>query len=116
MVAVAVALVVAVLIWNGVTWSPPPPDAAVHARDTPALPLGNTVDTPALEIGMSTDQVRSIEGEPTSIHEDRWEYGPSWIRFEHDEVVDWYSSPLRSLATAKRTPDTAPVVPTATDN
>ncbi len=115
-VALAVALVVAVLIWNGVAWSPPPPDASVHARDAPVLPLGSTMNTPALEIGMSSDQVRSIEGEPTGIHDDRWEYGPSWIRFEHDEVVDWYSSPLRSLATAKRTPDAAPVVPTATDN
>ncbi|MFC4526777.1 hypothetical protein ISN76_08720 [Dyella halodurans] len=115
-IALAVALVAAVLIWNGVGWSPAPPDAAVHVRDTPALPLGSEANTPALEIGMSSDQVRSIEGEPTSIHDDRWEYGPSWIRFEHDEVVDWYSSPLRSLATAKRTPDAAPVVPTATDN
>ncbi len=115
-VALVVALVVAALVWNGIAWSPPPPDTSVQARETPGLPLGSAVITPALEIGMSSDQVRSIEGEPTSIHDDRWEYGPSWIRFEHDEVVDWYSSPLRSLATAKRTPDAAPSVPSASDN
>lgn len=115
-VVLVAALVVAVLVWNGVAWSPSPPDASVRASDTRGLPLGSAVNTPALEIGMSSDQVRSIEGEPTGIHDDRWEYGPSWIRFEHDEVVDWYSSPLRTLATAKRTPDAAPVVPTASDN
>ena len=115
-IALAVALVVAVLVWNGVAWSPSTPDAYVRSLNSHGLPLGNAVNTPALEIGMSSDQVRTIEGEPTGIHDDRWEYGPSWIRFEHDEVVDWYSSPLRSLATAKRTPDATPVVPTATDN
>ena len=114
-IALAVALVVAVLVWNGVSWSPPP-EASVRGRDGHGLPLGNALSTPALEIGMSSDQVRAIEGEPISIHDDRWEYGPSWIRFEHDEVVDWYSSPLRSLATARRTPDAAPVVPGAADN
>jgi hypothetical protein len=54
---------------------------------------------PMLALGMTPENVRAIEGEPTLIRDDRWEYGPSWIRFENGEVVDWYSSPLQSLRT-----------------
>jgi DnaJ domain len=52
-----------------------------------------------LELGMSGEAVRAIEGEPTLMGGDRWEYGPSWIRFEDGKVTDWYSSPLRPLKT-----------------
>lgn len=52
-----------------------------------------------LHLGMSTDDVRALEGEPVAVHGDLWEYGPSWVRFDHDEVVDWHSSPLRPLRT-----------------
>jgi hypothetical protein len=50
-----------------------------------------------LTVGMKDDEVAAIEGEPTMRSPDRWEYGPSWVRFEGGGVVDWYSSPLRSL-------------------
>ena len=36
------------------------------------------------------------------IGENRWDYGPSWIRFENDKVVDWYSSPLQPLKHATK--------------
>lgn len=51
----------------------------------------------ALTLGMTEEQVLAIEGEPTHRGVDRWEYGPSWIRFEQGAVADWYSSPLRAL-------------------
>jgi hypothetical protein len=52
-----------------------------------------------LHTGMSADGVRELEGEPLAVHGDLWEYGPSWIRFDHDAVVEWHSSPLRPLHT-----------------
>jgi hypothetical protein len=52
-----------------------------------------------IALGMDTDAVRAIEGDPMLVGENRWDYGPSWIRFENDKVVDWYSSPLHPLKT-----------------
>ena len=52
-----------------------------------------------LHVGMSAADVRSVEGEPLAVHGELWEYGPSWIRFDHDEVVEWHSSPLHPLHT-----------------
>ena len=52
-----------------------------------------------LHVGMSAEDVRSVEGEPLAVHGELWEYGPSWIRFDHDEVVEWHSSPLHPLHT-----------------
>jgi hypothetical protein len=57
-----------------------------------------------LELGMDTNAVRAIEGDPILTGGDRWEYGPSWIRFEDGKVADWYSSPLRPLKTATAQP------------
>lgn len=55
-----------------------------------------------LHVGMSAADVRSVEGEPLAMHGALWEYGPSWIRFDHDEVVEWHSSPLHPLHTEAR--------------
>lgn len=53
---------------------------------------------PPIALGMDADTVRAREGPPGDIIAgERWEYGPSWIRFENNKVVDWYSSPLRPL-------------------
>ena len=53
---------------------------------------------PTIALGMDADTVRANEGPPRDIIAgERWEYGPSWIRFENNKVVDWYSSPLRPL-------------------
>jgi hypothetical protein len=112
----AIVAVIAVLGWDVV--SSPPPSSAPAARATVGneASLGARAEQPALEVGMSSGQVRAIEGEPTGLHGDRWEYGPSWVRFEDDQVVDWYSSPLRSLGTAGRTPDAAASSPTASND
>lgn len=64
------------------------------------------VATQVLSLGMSPESVRAIEGDPEAIHDGRWEYGPSWISFDHDEVVGWHSSPLRSLKTSRGLPPT----------
>ena len=92
------AAVVVWLVWPG---QQPPPPAAPLADEAPT-PANRTAtrvpaDRRALEPGMDAAAVRGIEGEPTLIGDQRWEYGPSWIRFEDGKVVDWYSSPLYPL-------------------
>lgn len=62
-----------------------------------AEPAAPAVDAATLALGMKDEEVAAVEGEPTLRSPDRWEYGPSWVRFEGGSVVDWYSSPLRSL-------------------
>lgn len=48
-------------------------------------------------VGMDREQVRRILGTPVSEHEQRWEYGPSWIEFRCGKVTSWYASPLYPL-------------------
>lgn len=53
---------------------------------------------PTIALGMDAATVRARVGLPGNIIAgERWEYGPSWIRFDNDKVIDWYSSPLRPL-------------------
>ena len=59
-----------------------------------AKPLTATL---AIAPGMGKNTVRDILGEPLDMHALRWSYGPSWVEFRCDKVVDWYSSPLRPL-------------------
>lgn len=80
---------------------PPRPARAPSAAD------GGADDTRAqarLELGMDADTVRSIQGEPVQWNGSEWSYGPSWLRFEDDRLVDWYSSPLHPLRTATASP------------
>lgn len=53
-----------------------------------------------LEVGMDKNTVLAIQGEPLHKYETEWDYGPSWLRFEQDRLIDWYSSPLYRLKTA----------------
>ncbi|BDU21873.1 hypothetical protein DYGSA30_33300 [Dyella sp. GSA-30] len=91
--------VTAALFWctDPLPFLPEVSHAPYIAPSTAEMPEKPVVST--LALGMSSENVRAIEGEPTLIRDDRWEYGPSWIRFENGEVVDWYSSPLQSLKT-----------------
>lgn len=57
-----------------------------------------------LELGMDPTSVIAIQGRPMRIEGDRWEYGPSWLRFDEEGLVDWYSSPLHPLETPHRMP------------
>ena len=42
-----------------------------------------------------------VSRELSGVH---WEYGPSWVRFECGQVVDWYSSPLNPLKASRSCP------------
>jgi len=50
-----------------------------------------------IAVGMDREQVRRILGTPMTEHEQRWEYGPSWIEFRCGKVTSWYASPLYPL-------------------
>jgi len=52
-----------------------------------------------LVVGMDMDTVLALQGAPTHQGGTVWEYGPSWVRFEEDRLVEWYSSPLYQLKT-----------------
>lgn len=81
------------------------------ASPAPAVrPLGDAAPAPSLSLGITSEDVRSMLGEPDSVHGDRWEYGPSWVRFENGRVSDWYSSPLRELGATARTPNAEPTM------
>ena len=79
------------------------PDA-VEPTDAPTQDLRRPVSEQLLAIGMDGKQVRRIQGEPYNSHEQRWEYGPSWILFDCGKVVDWYSSPLHPLQVRNASP------------
>ncbi|NID14542.1 J domain-containing protein [Luteibacter yeojuensis] len=92
---VAMAAGAAILAWS--SWpADPAPEAEARPVSAPSMER-ETPPAPVLALGMTPEDVVAVEGEPTRRGEERWEYGPSWIRFEQGEVVDWYSSPLRVL-------------------
>lgn len=100
----AIVLVgVAVTAWS--MWPASEEYAGEVEQDTVApLRLGEHEAQGTLTLGMTQDEVLAVEGEPMRRSEDRWEYGPSWVRFEQGAVVDWYSSPLRSLRVSSSKP------------
>ena len=87
----------AITMW---TWPQDEPVETDGASEPVAMAEHDTPAARFITVGMTPDDVAAIEGEPTRRGADRWEYGPSWIRFEGGAVADWYSSPLRSLRTA----------------
>lgn len=93
----ATFVVAGVLVWTVI----PDPDRVDPAVEgVPAITA--EVAEPAIEgamlaAGMKEEDVIAVEGEPTLRGPDRWQYGPSWVRFEGGSVVEWYSSPLRAL-------------------
>lgn len=98
------AIGVAVLVWSLMPAAVDPDsddmaDApAVHGHAMPApAPTSALASIGPLTLGMSEDDVLALEGEPTQRGDGRWEYGPSWVRFDNHAVSDWYSSPLRGL-------------------
>jgi hypothetical protein len=105
---IPIALVaVGFLFWGASAVSPPPDgtsDGTPHDSDANSA---ETPATPMLALGMSPENVRAIEGNPVEIRDDLWVYGPSWVRFDHGSVIDWYSSPLHSLRTAQTRPSAA---------
>jgi len=105
--ALLVVAAVGVLAWSmySIYGQPVAGDASDDASATMQANGGerdDSTDAPALRLGMSTEEVRAVEGDPVSMHGDLWEYGPSWVRFDQDRVVDWHSSPLRALHTGEK--------------
>jgi hypothetical protein len=104
--------IAAIAIW--LIWSPPWQTESTDSDMSAPATVPAAVDTgqehvdpnaPAtIRIGTTTGTVRALEGEPMIINRNRWEYGPSWVYFQGDTVVDWYSSPLHPLETASPHP------------
>ncbi|MBJ6978228.1 J domain-containing protein [Luteimonas sp. MC1895] len=97
-------LLLVVATWLWLPGTAPPPDRFDAPLDTPdrhaAPPQG------LAQFGMDRATVATLIGEPVARSSDdsRWIYGPSWVRFECGRLADWYSSPLRPLRIAARTP------------
>ncbi|MGY0557205.1 MULTISPECIES: J domain-containing protein [unclassified Lysobacter] len=73
--------------------------SSVRGDSTPPVPT-------LVELGMEPDAVTELAGPPIvdTSHGEHWVYGPSWVRFECGQVVDWYSSPLHPLPVAHPRP------------
>lgn len=94
----------AVLIALGSWHNPPLPTTQVAALSV-RLPATQVTALPVyIELGMDKATVRAIQGEPLQIHEDEWDYGPSWMKFDKGKLADWYSSPLYRLKTQTPAP------------
>ncbi|TDR44967.1 hypothetical protein DFR29_105150 [Tahibacter aquaticus] len=59
-----------------------------------------------LKLGDSRDNVAALLGAPPLRNRDRWDYGPSHVRFARGRVVDWYSSPRQPLPVTGERPAT----------
>lgn len=81
-------------------------DRTDHWFVTVPPPRNESVDVVEhrLELGMDAQAVAAIEGKPMMANAERWDYGPSWIEFDHGKVSDWYSSKLRPLKVASARP------------
>jgi len=112
------AISLGMLWWDMATQAPlPSATDNGHAADpAPVQAQAKARTAPVLALGMTSEQVRDIEGEPTGVRGDRWEYGPSWVRFEDDHVVEWHNSPLHSLGPVARSPDAAEDTSSAMDH
>lgn len=77
------------------------PEAELISTPTPVRAVPIAVKTSSaydgIRRGMPKRVVTEILGAPISMDQDRWYYGPSWLRFEDGKLVEWYSSPLRRL-------------------
>lgn len=109
--AVFALLAAAALAW--VTWDQIGQEAPAGAQDAREQRRFVAVPPPTapshgeeerIELGMDAASVRAIEGRPVMENIERWDYGPSWIEFDHGRVSDWYSSRLRPLKVASARP------------
>ncbi|HMM68118.1 MAG TPA: J domain-containing protein [Dokdonella sp.] len=79
--------------------APAYPPAVVADRQP--VGVARSAVSEGLRLGMPQRVVLSEIGEPFSRDEERWSYGPSWIRFRKGRVVEWYSSPLHPLRVSR---------------
>ncbi|MFC3549827.1 J domain-containing protein [Lysobacter cavernae] len=102
-IGLVVLLLVLALVWD---WPAP---VTSMSSSTEAARIDPTVaavaaSTHQLELGMDAATVLAIQGEPLRVSGSQWDYGPSWLQFEHGRLADWHSSPLRRLKTATPSP------------
>lgn len=106
---------IAVLTWRVLSGLGPDSTSRQTEHDASAMSAGATAsdtllpsrfgtDDGLLEEGMHRDAVLAIQGEPLDRHQAHWFYGPSWVQFACDRVVDWYSSPLQPLRVRRERP------------
>ena len=69
----------------------PPPTPPVSDESALGVPLDR------LRIGLAPAEVERLAGPPLFRSAERWEYGPSEVRFTDGRVSGWYSSALRPL-------------------
>ena len=98
-----VALLVLVVSWDWNSSASDQPAANTDVRVDPGV-AAVAANTGLISLGMDTATVLAIQGEPVSMRDGQWDYGPSWLRFEEGKLVDWYSSPMRRLKTADAAP------------
>ena len=91
-------------IWRWLPEAGPHPGAADAPPTQPASSAAATLAR--VQLGMDRDTVALLLGEPVARDADdnRWIYGPSWLRFECGRLADWYSSPLHPLRVESRRP------------
>lgn len=102
-IGLVVLLLVLALVWD---WPAPVTSMSSStetARVDPAV-AAVAATTHQLELGMDAATVLAIQGEPLRVSGSQWDYGPSWLQFEHGRLVDWHSSPLHRLKTATPSP------------
>ena len=84
------------------------PDPVAPMPTTSAARRPSAAPAEGIRLGMSEREVARILGEPVTRDATRWDYGPSWVRFDDGVVESWYSSPLRRLRIANTPPATRP--------
>ena len=52
-------------------------------------------------VGSTKEEVRAVQGPPTTETDTVWYYAPSMVFFENDRVVRWKESPIRPLRVAQ---------------
>ncbi|MEO7068147.1 MAG: J domain-containing protein [Rhodanobacter sp.] len=95
------------LLWS--SWpASAPTSTSISSTPTAAVAPDTSsnleVAAKTINIGADAALVRRLQGTPILVSGNRWDYGPSWIRFENDKVVAWYSSPVRPLKTVSTQP------------
>lgn len=97
-------LVIGLLVWSisrlaelEDAIAPEAPPATPARTASPGVATTVAPRAPGIRVGMRADDVLNVQGAPVARTDERWDYGPSWIRFDKGRVVEWYSSPLRAL-------------------
>ncbi len=95
----ASVITIGMLAWHIANFGDAPSQQQIDAREIVPERTFGSLAAVFIVTGMGKDAVQQIQGEPLAMHAIRWDYGPSWVEFRCDHVVDWYSSPLRPLHT-----------------